>query len=168
MSCTTRSPRNGERDGVDYHFLTRDEFLRAASCEVISPSRPRCTGTCTERCGARSPGSSAAGRHVVMDIDVQGARQFGAGVSAVGDRLRAPAVRARCSWTGSGDRKTESPEQLVARLHSALQELRAVEEYEYVVVNDDLEQAVQRVGASSTPRSSAGSASPGCDTRSRR
>ena len=44
-------------------------------------------------------------------------------------------------------RQTESPEQLVARLHSALRELRAIEEYEYVMVNDDLEQAVQRVSA---------------------
>jgi guanylate kinase len=44
-------------------------------------------------------------------------------------------------------RKSESPEQLVARLHSALEELRAVEEYEYIVVNDDLEHAVQRVGS---------------------
>ena len=44
-------------------------------------------------------------------------------------------------------RKTESPQQLVARLNSALRELRAVEEYQYVVVNDDLVTAVTRVGS---------------------
>lgn len=45
------------------------------------------------------------------------------------------------------NRKTESPQQLAARLDSALEELRAVEEYEYVVVNDDLERAVQSLGS---------------------
>ena len=81
-----------------------------------------------------------------MDIDVQGARQiqraFPQAVTVfvlppsgevLLDRLRA--------------RKSESPQQLVVRLHSALQELRAVDEYEYVVVNDELDQAVRRVGS---------------------
>ena len=84
-----------------------------------------------------------SGQHVILDIDVQGARQFQQAFpqsvtifvlppsgEVLLDRLR--------------NRKTESPQQLAARLHSALQELRAVEEYEYIVVNDDLEQAVQR------------------------
>jgi guanylate kinase len=44
-------------------------------------------------------------------------------------------------------RKSESPQQLVVRLHSALDELRAVEEYQYVVINDDLDRAVRRVAS---------------------
>jgi guanylate kinase len=81
-----------------------------------------------------------------MDIDVQGARQM---------RVAFPASVTVFVLPPSGEvllsrlraRQTESPEQLVARLHSALRELRAVAEYEYVVVNDDLEHAVRQVEA---------------------
>jgi guanylate kinase len=86
------------------------------------------------------------GRHVVMDIDVQGARQI---------RTAFPQSVTVFVLPPSGEvllerlrgRRTESPTELVARLHSALLELRAVEEYEYVVINDDLERAVASVGA---------------------
>ncbi len=145
VSCTTRTPRPGETHGKDYYFLTREEFLDrrdhgdfAESAEVHG----NLYGT------LRSEVSRvlAAGKHVILDIDVQGARQmmrsFPQSVTifvlppsgeVLLDRLRG--------------RKTESPQQLVARLHSALRELRAVEEYEYVVVNDDLVTAVTRVGS---------------------
>ena len=86
------------------------------------------------------------GQHVVMDIDVQGAAQFirafpqsvtifilPPSADVLLDRLRA--------------RQTETPAQLAARLQSALQELQQVDEYEYVVVNDDLERAIASVGS---------------------
>ena len=86
------------------------------------------------------------GLHVVMDIDVQGAVQFvrafpqsvtifilPPSAEVLLDRLRA--------------RKTESHSQLAARLQSALQELQQVDEYEYVVMNDDLARAVSSVGS---------------------
>ena len=145
VSCTTRTPRGGEKDGVDYYFLSRDEFQRRRAAGDFAESAEvhgNMYGTLRSEIGR----VLSTGRHVIMDIDVQGARQmreaFPASVTVfvlppsgevLLDRLRA--------------RKTESPEQLVARLHSALQELRAIEEYEYVVVNDDLEHAVQQVSA---------------------
>jgi guanylate kinase len=86
------------------------------------------------------------GRHVIMDIDVQGAKQF----------LRAyPLSVTVFVLPPSGDvlltrlraRQTESAAEVVERLHSALHELQAIEDYEYVVVNDDLNQTMKRVGA---------------------
>jgi guanylate kinase len=145
VSCTTRAPRPHEVDGTDYHFLTDDEFVRrrlagdfAESAEVHG----NLYGTLRSEI-ARVLGN---GQHVIMDIDVQGARQI---------REAFPASVTVFVLPPSGEvllerlrkRKTESPQQLVSRLNSALQELRAVEEYEYIVVNDDLDHAVQRVSA---------------------
>ena len=145
VSCTTRAPRPREVNGKDYYFLSQDEFVRrrlagdfAESAEVHG-----------SLCGTlRSEIDRVLGRgqHVIMDIDVQGARQI---------REAFPASVTVFVLPPSGEvllerlrkRKTESPQQLVSRLNSALRELRAVEEYEYVVVNDDLDRAVERVGA---------------------
>lgn len=145
VSCTTRAARAGEVDGRDYYFLTRDEFLAKREAGAFAESAEvhgRLYGTLKSEINR----VLSAGKHVLMDIDVQGARQiqraFPKAVTVfvlppsgevLLDRLRA--------------RKSESPQQLVVRLHSALDELRAVEEYEYVVVNDELDQAVRRVGA---------------------
>jgi guanylate kinase len=86
----------------------------------------------------------AGGKHVVMDIDVQGAVQFQrAFPQAVTIFILPP--RAEVLLDRLRARKTESPAQLAARLQSALQELQQVDEYEYVIVNDDLERAVASV-----------------------
>jgi guanylate kinase len=145
VSCTTRSPRPGETNGKDYYFLTREEFLRRRAADDFAESA-EVHGNLYGTLRSEIARVLDAGQHVVMDIDVQGARQirraFPASVTVfvlppsgevLLDRLRS--------------RKTESPEQLIARLHSALRELDAVDEYEYVVVNDDLELAIRRVGA---------------------
>jgi guanylate kinase len=145
VSCTTRRPRPGELDGRDYHFLSREAFLERRAAGDFAESA-EVHGNLYGTLRSEIARVLDAGRHVVMDIDVQGARQlrtvFPRSVTVfvlppsgevLLDRLRG--------------RRTESPTELVARLHSALQELRAVEEYEYVVINDDLEQAVASVGA---------------------
>jgi len=145
VSCTTRTPRPGERDGEDYHFLTRDEFSRRRSAGEFAESAD-VHGNLYGTLRSEISKVLTSGRHVIMDIDVQGARQL---------REAFPASVTVFVLPPSGEvllgrlraRKTESPEQLVARLHSALQELAAVEEYEYVIVNDDLDHAVQRVSS---------------------
>jgi len=145
VSCTTRTPRPGERDGEDYHFLTRDEFSRRRSAGEFAESAD-VHGNLYGTLRSEISKVLTSGRHVIMDIDVQGARQL---------REAFPASVTVFVLPPSGEvllgrlraRKTESPEQLVARLHSALQELAAVEEYEYVIVNDDLDLAVQRVSS---------------------
>ena len=145
VSCTTRAPRPGEADGKDYYFLSRDQFLaKRATDEFAESAQVHDNLYGTLKTEIRRVLDQR--KHVIMDIDVQGARQMVAAFptsvtifvlppsgEVLLDRLRR--------------RKSESPQQLVVRLHSALQELRAVEEYEYVVVNDDLDQAVLRVSS---------------------
>ena len=143
VSCTTRTPRPNEVDGRDYHFLTREDFLERQSRGDFAESA-EVHGNLYGTLQSEIERVLASGKHVVMDIDVQGARRI---------RLAFPQSVTVFVLPPSGqvlldrlrNRKTESPQQLAARLHSALGELRAVEEYEYVVVNDDLNLAVQRV-----------------------
>lgn len=145
VSCTTRTPRPGEIQGKDYYFLTRTEFLAkrgrgefAESAEVHG----NLYGTLRDEV-LRVLGS---GKHVLMDIDVQGAAQFirvfpqSVTIFVLPPSAEVLLERLRL-------RQTESAQQLADRLQSALQELQSVDEYEYVVVNDDLEHAVQRVCA---------------------
>jgi guanylate kinase len=86
----------------------------------------------------------ASGRHVVMDIDVQGAAQF---VRVFPDTVTIFILppSAEVLLDRLRGRMTESPAQLAARLQSALQELQQLDEYEYVIVNDDLDRAVASV-----------------------
>ncbi|HJR64578.1 MAG TPA: guanylate kinase [Gemmatimonadaceae bacterium] len=143
VSCTTRAPRPGEQDGRDYHFLSASEFLArqergefAESAEVHG----RLYGTLRSEVER----ALSARRHVILDIDVQGAAQFRRAfpesvlifilppsADVLLERLRA--------------RNTERREALTSRLVSALVELRAVSSYHYVVVNDDVERAVASI-----------------------
>lgn len=145
ISCTTRSPRGNERDGVDYYFLSREEFLsRRAQGEFAESAEVH--GNLYGTLRSEIAKVLASGRHVVMDIDVQGATQMSrAFPQSVTVFILPPSGQILLDRLRN--RKTESPQQLAARLHSALHELRSVEEYEYVIVNDDLEQAVHRVGS---------------------
>ena len=145
ISCTTRAPRQGERDGVDYYFLTREQFTARRQAGDFAESAEvhgNLYGTLKSEI-ARVLGG---GKHVIMDIDVQGAAQimlaFPQGVTVFVLPPSAEVLLERLRR-----RKTESPQALVARLNSALHELRAVDDYEYVVVNDDLDRAVRQIGA---------------------
>jgi guanylate kinase len=145
VSCTTRSARPGETHGKDYYFLSRDEFLERRAHGDFAESA-EVHGNLYGTLRSEVSRVLAEGKHVVMDIDVQGARQmiqaFPGSVTIFVLPPSGEVLLARLRG-----RKTESPQQLVARLHSALRELRAVEEYEYVVVNDELDTAVTRVGS---------------------
>jgi guanylate kinase len=145
VSCTTRAPRAGEVDGRDYHFLTVDEFVRRRGDGAFAESA-EVHGNLYGTLRSEIERVLAQGLHVIMDIDVQGARQL---------RRVFPQAVTVFVLPPSGEvllsrlrhRKTESAAEVLERLHSALHELQAIEEYEYVVVNDDLEQSVHRVGA---------------------
>ncbi|HEX5972578.1 MAG TPA: guanylate kinase [Gemmatimonadaceae bacterium] len=145
VSCTTRTPRPNEQPGRDYYFMTRSEFLAERERGAFAESA-EVHGNLYGTLRSEVERVLAGGRHVVMDIDPQGARQFvrafpqtvtifilPPSAEVLLDRLRA--------------RKTENPVELAARLTSALQELQAVDEYQYVVVNDDLERAVAGVSS---------------------
>ena len=145
ISCTTRDPRDGEIDGRDYHFLSAEEFAAARDRGEFAEwaeVHGRLYGTL--RSEVRRVLDS--GRHVMMDIDVQGARLFASAFpEAVLVFVLPPSARVLLHrLTG---RRSETREQLRVRLRNAADELEAVDGYEYVVVNDRIDDAVLRVAA---------------------
>lgn len=145
VSCTTRAPRAGERDGVDYHFLSMDEFIRRRDAGDFAESavvHGRAYGTLrTEVSKVLS-----SGKHVMMDIDVQGAAQFAQAFPQSALVFIIPpsidVLVERLLRRASEDRET-----LLTRLRNAQAELHEIGRYHYVVVNDDLDRAVARVSA---------------------
>jgi len=143
VSCTTRAPRPAEVPGRDYYFITRAEFIAKREQGAFAESA-EVHGNLYGTLRAEVERVMAAGQHVVMDIDVQGAVQFiRAFPHSVTIFILPPSAEVLLERLRA--RKTESPAQLAARLQSALQELQQVDEYEYVVMNDDLERAVSSV-----------------------
>jgi guanylate kinase len=145
VSATTRAPRPNEVDGRDYHFLAREEFDRrraAGEFAEWAQVHERLYGTLRSEVER----VLAGGRHVVMDIDVQGAAQFAeAFPESVLVFVLPPSADVLLARLRA--RKTEDPAQLATRLRGAREELAAVGRYHYVVVNDELEQAVAQVSA---------------------
>jgi guanylate kinase len=145
VSATTRAPREGERDGRDYHFLDPDEFDRLARegefLEHATFSGNR-YGTLRREVEERL----RAGRPVVLEIEVQGARQVRAAMGADGAEGEAvlifisppdpAALRERLAGRG-----TDSEEAIERRLETAKQELEAQVEFPHVVLNDDIDAA---------------------------
>lgn len=145
VSCTTRQPRPDEVAGRDYYFMTRAEFLADREAGAFAESA-EVHGNLYGTRKAEVKRVLSAGQHVVMDIDVQGAAQFvRVFPDAVTIFILPPSAEVLLERLRA--RKTESPAQLAARLTSALQELQQVDEYEYVVVNDELERAVASVSS---------------------
>ena len=143
VSCTTRAPRPGEVPGRDYYFMTRAEFIADREKGAFAESA-EVHGNLYGTLRSEVERVLAGGQHVVMDIDVQGAVQFQrAFPQAVTIFILPPSAEVLLDRLRA--RKTESAAQLAARLQSALQELQQVDEYEYVIVNDDLERAVASV-----------------------
>ena len=143
VSCTTRAPRAGEANGKDYYFLTELEFIaRRAKGDFAESAQVHGLWYGTLRSEVEKVLGS--GKHVILDIDVQGAAQF---------RRAFPQAVLVFVLPPSGEsllerlreRGTENAAQLTRRLQSAIAELKAVPEYQYVVINDELERAVQRV-----------------------
>jgi guanylate kinase len=143
VSCTTRAPRAGELEGRDYHFLSEADFTaRRAKGDFAESAQVHGLWYGTLRSEVEKV--LASGKHVILDIDVQGAAQFRRSFpQAVLVFVLPPSGEAMLARLK--ERGTENAAQLTRRLQSAIAELKAVPEYQYVVVNDDLEQAVQRV-----------------------
>jgi guanylate kinase len=143
VSCTTRAPRSGEVAGRDYYFMSRAEFIAKREQGAFAESA-EVHGNLYGTLRAEVERVMSGGKHVVMDIDVQGAVQFvRAFPLSVTIFILPPSAEVLLERLRG--RNTESSAQLAARLQSALQELQQVDEYEYVVINDDLERAVASV-----------------------
>jgi guanylate kinase len=143
VSATTRQPRAGEIDGIDYHFVDRGRFEEMVAEDGLlewAEVHGRLYGTPRSELDR----AAARGAHVVLDIDVQGARQIKARIpEAILIFVLPPDVHTLVGrLTGRG---TEDRADVARRLGSALQELQAVGEFDYVVVNDDLERCVETI-----------------------
>ena len=145
ISCTTRRPRAGEQTGRDYFFLTTEEFkTRRERGEFAESAEVHGQWYGTLR--SEIDRVLSQGKHVIMDIDVQGAAQLSrAFPQSVLVFLLPPSADVLLARLRA--RKTEDPASLARRMMNALEELRRAEEYQYVVVNDDLDRAVARVSA---------------------
>ena len=140
VSATTRKPRPGETHGVDYHFLAEDEFerrVRAGEFVEHADYSGRRYGTLRSDLEQRL----ARGAPVVLEIEVQGARQIARTMpEAVRIFIAPPSEDAlRTRLVGRG---TDAPQDVEKRLETAREELRAQDEFPHVVRNDRLDDAV--------------------------
>jgi guanylate kinase len=151
VSATTRAMRPGERAGVDYHFLSREEFLRReAAGEFIEYATYN--GNLYGTLRAEVERLFGEGRHALLDIEVVGARlvrdRFANAVNVFILPPSADVLLARLASRG-----TEGVVVIRQRLAVAADELAAVADYDYVVVNDHLEDAVDQVASIITAES---------------
>ena len=144
ISCTSRPPRGGERHGVEYFFISPDEFReRAARGEFIEYEEVypgRFYGTLRSQVESRM----ACGRNVVLDIDVAGGcrvkEAFGAAALSV--FIQPPSVEELRKRLES--RASDSPEAIATRIAKAEHEMSFAGKYDIVIVNDNLDEACRQ------------------------
>ncbi|MEX0690999.1 MAG: guanylate kinase [Gemmatimonadales bacterium] len=145
ISATTRSPRPGEQDGVDYHFLSAEEFgRRVAGGEFLEWAEYGGNRYGTLRSEVER--LTGSGRHALLDIEVQGAAQVRSKWANVLSVFIIP-PSAGDLLVRLGGRKTEHQAAVRARLEHALVELAEAPKYDFVVVNAELDHAVAAVSA---------------------
>lgn len=142
-SYTSRAMRAGETDGVDYNFITRERFEGMMADDAFLEWAD-VFGNLYGTGKADSERELAAGRDLVLVIDVQGARQVRShGANAIGIFVLPPSFEALERRLRG--RSKDSEEAIRKRLVTARREIRAVAEYEYVIVNDELDTCVDRL-----------------------
>ena len=142
-SYTSRAARDGERDGVDYNFISRDAFqARIDGCDFLEWADV--FGNLYGTSASDVESMVTAGQDVVLVIDVQGARQIKArGVDHTAIFVMPPTFPVLEQRLRG--RSKDSEEQMQRRLDTARSEASSYTDYDYVVVNDDLESTVVRL-----------------------
>lgn len=143
ISCTTRSKRAGETDGVDYHFLTREEFIKAVDCgEFLEwaefSGNFYGTGLTFVKKGLEN------NENIILEIDTKGALQVKEKMAEAVLIFIAPPSLEILEARLRG-RNTESDELVLKRLSAVQSELENSKQFHYIVVNDDLEKAVKEL-----------------------
>jgi guanylate kinase len=145
VSCTTRQPRGGEMNGIDYHFISPEAFEAARERDEFA-EWANVHGNLYGTLRSEVERVMNGGKHVIMDIDVQGARAFAAAFpNSVLVFVLPPSGDVLLERLAG--RSTENAAALAMRLRNARDELSAVDDYQYVVVNDDLDTAVRSVSS---------------------
>jgi guanylate kinase len=145
VSATTRAPRPGEKEGQDYYFLARDEFERRIAAGEFA-EWAEVHGNLYGTLGSELDRHTALGEDVVLELDVQGMRSLKAMMpDAVTTFIMAPSLEElenRLRRRGTND-----DEDIGLRLENARAEMAARSEYDYIVVNDTLAEAVADMAA---------------------
>ena len=145
VSATTRAPRPGEQDGVSYFFVTKQRFEEMiAQGELLEYAQFVNNYYGTPRAYVEQMLSE--GMNVVLDIEVQGARNV---VNAFPDAVSVymiPPTYDELERRLRG-RGTETEEQIQGRLKTAMEEARAADFYRYIIINDNLDEAVNELNA---------------------
>lgn len=146
VSATTRSPRRGEEDGRDYHFVSEAEFKRRLEAgELLEWAQVHGNYYASPRAPVEA--ALAAGRDTLFDIDWQGARQIrdSMGADTVSIFILPPTGKALERRLTS--RGQDSPEVVARRVANAAGEIAHWDEYDYVIVNSDLDQSFATLSA---------------------
>ena len=143
VSFTTRKPRAGERDGVDYHFVTREQFQRMREQgEFLESAEVHGNLYGTSRVWIE--GEMAAGRDILLEIDWRGAGQVRAAFSeAVGIFILPPSIEElERRLVGRG---LDAADVIARRLANARNEMKHVGGFDYVIINNELHSAVDEL-----------------------
>jgi len=145
VSHTTRPPRPGEIHGKDYFFVSREVFRQMIDAQAwLEWAQVHANFYGTSRGFVRE--QLAAGKHLLLDIDVQGARQImDSGLDSVTVFIMPPSLEVLRDRLES--RGTDSPETIALRLENAKKEIALKYLYQHVVVNDDLDTAAEKLCA---------------------
>lgn len=143
VSATTRQPRAGEVDGVNYHFLTKEQFVEKVEKDGFL-EYAEVYGNYYGTPKSNVDEILDAGRNVILEIDIQGALKVKEkATEGVFIFILPPSMeelKQRIIKRGS-----ETPESLMTRFKSAYQEINYVSKYNYAVVNDNVEDAVHKI-----------------------
>lgn len=146
VSYTTRSPRVGEQDGVDYHFVSRETFeAMIANSELVEWAEVHGNYYGTGRQATQQ--MLDAGKDILLDIDVQGAQsirqQFGARCVLV--FLLPPSWDAMLQRLRG--RNTDDEAEINKRLNTARTEMPLAQEFDFLIVNEDIDETAQAIAA---------------------
>ncbi len=143
VSYTTRSPRGSEVNGIHYHFVDENEFLQRKDMgDFLEYAQVfgKWYGTSISYIQSKLED----GKHVIMDIDVQGAKQISEqSIPCIKVFILPPSLEVLIQRLK--ERGTDSPQEIQKRLEEATIELQSLSDYQYLVINDVLEDAVNEV-----------------------
>lgn len=142
VSHTTRTPRAGEQEGVDYFFIDKDVFLTMEQ-QGLFLEWAEVHGNLYGTSRSTIQAEAEKGLDIILDIDVQGARQVNEKFKDKGVFIFiAPPSLEELARRLAG-RSTEAEAIIATRLANAKEEMKSIDDYDYVIVNDTVEQAVE-------------------------
>lgn len=145
VSMTTRAPRPGEQEGISYFFVERDEFEQTIAQDGLVEYASYCGNYYgTPRRWVEE--QLAAGKDVILEIEIQGAlkvkQKFPEALLLFVMPPTAKELKRRLTARG-----TESEAVILSRMERAVQEAEGIEEYDYIIINDELEECVAQMHA---------------------